>query len=181
MTGIEKVRARVQELGACLSPGSEWILVREPARFLRSRSVAQSGCISCHFGYFLVASVLADQLNSDSIACGFVGYQNTWVEQTPYAIHSLQELLAEHDKHLILPVADIRSRAQAEAELRAHGLSTDSMELKCFRQEDDPALTGSQLQRVVDKWSENLREALSRDHIPEPPLERLIISSGVSK
>jgi len=178
MDGIERVRSRVLELKKILRAGSEWMLLGEPAPFSDARVGEPSGCISCHFGYFLIASAIADQMRCGSIACGFVAYQEKWVEQTSYAIQRLEGLLAQHGKRLILPVLDIQDRDKAEAELRLRGLSTESLELKCLRQQIDPGLTGSALKRVVDRWIDNLRAALERKQIPAPPLERVIMSGG---
>lgn len=179
MVGVERVRSRVGELSKILPARSEWMLVSERESFLDKNDVERSGCISCNFGYFLVASAIADQIGSGSIGCGFVGYQSAWVEQTPYAVQRLTSLLAEHSKDLNLPVWDIQRRDQAEAELRSYGLSTESLELKCLRQQPDPNLTGSSLQRVVDRWSDNLRVALvERNHMLDQLIERVVFPGG---
>jgi hypothetical protein len=115
------------------------------------------GCIGCHFGYFASGYSVARQLSCVSIACGFVAYQNSWVEQTPYAVERLRALMLEYGITLLLPVAELRSKAEVQAELATYGVTQDSLELKCSKQEIDPGLVASSLKATVDQGIEALR------------------------
>jgi hypothetical protein len=106
-----------------------------------------------------------------------VPYQERWVEQTPYAIGRLREVMAENGMQLVLPVSDVGSKEEAETELRKSGLSACSLELKCSRQQADPGLTGLRLQAVVDNGIESLRSALERNPGVDP-LQRIDFSGG---
>jgi 3-methyladenine DNA glycosylase AlkC len=176
MTGLSKVQSRVEELKRILAVRCEWMLVPE-TRLVPLRTTSDDiGCIDCHFGYFVTAHSIARQLECESIACGFVQYQNAWVEQTPYAVRRLSELMAEHGTKLVFPVAELGSKEEVEAELKSNLVSTDSLELKCSRQQPDPGLTGGPLQVVVDRGMEALRAALERKQTAEPPLQRIDVS-----
>jgi diphthamide synthase (EF-2-diphthine--ammonia ligase) len=175
MTGLSKVQSRVEELKRILAVHCEWMLVPE-TRLVPSGTAGDIGCIDCHFGYFATAHSIARQLECDSIACGFVRYQSAWVEQTPYAVRRLTELMAEHGTKLLLPVAELVSKEEVEAELKSNLVSADSLELKCSRQQPDPGLTGGPLQVVVDRGIEALRAALDRKQGAEPPLQRIDVS-----
>jgi hypothetical protein len=174
MTGVEQTRLRVEELKRVIPIECRWILVSETPNF-RHHTNQDTGCISCHFGYFWIASRIADQFKSRSIACGFVSYQNQWVEQTPYAIAMLKKVLEERQQLLRLPVVDVQSRERAEAELRSYGLSTGSLELKCHRQRTDPNLEGDALRAVVDTWTRVLQEKLASTVALDPPIEEVVL------
>lgn len=176
MIGMERLQFRIGELRRTLKNQCEWMLIPETGSFHRATAAKSAGCISCHFGYFWIASALAHQLRCDSIACGFVAYQSDWVEQTPYAIQRLSEFLQQRKQRLLLPVLEIQSRAQVEAELESHGLSTDSHELKCVRQHVDPGLTGEKLKAMVDSWAEKLRAAVTGHRSPIQPERRITVS-----
>jgi hypothetical protein len=174
MTGLQHVRSRINELKHLMAIDCRWILVSERPIFQRPAN-QDIGCISCHFGYFWIASRIADQVKSRSIACGFVRYQDQWVEQTPYAIERLNKALQQRNQRLHLPVADIQSREQAEAELRSYELSTDSLELKCHRQRVDPCLEGAALCSVVDSWTEFLQEMLASNIAPDLTVQETVV------
>jgi hypothetical protein len=180
MTGLGKVQSRVEELKRILAVRCEWMLLPE-TRLVPSRTSSDDiGCIDCHFGYFVTAHSIARQLECDSIACGFVRYQSAWVEQTPYAVGRLTELMAEHGTNLVLPVAELASKEEVEAELKSNLVSTGSLELKCSRQQPDPGLTGAPLQLVVDRAIEALRVAIETKQTAEPPLLRIDMSGRSS-
>jgi hypothetical protein len=123
---------------------------------------------------------MADQIRFPSIASGFVHYQNRWVEQTPYAVAQLSQVLEGRNQHLHLPVADIRSREEAETELRSYGLSSNSLELKCHRQQIDPQLEGDALRSVVDGWVVDLQQRFASSVALNPPVEEIEVNPGVS-
>jgi hypothetical protein len=175
MTGLDHVHARIKELKQVIPVSCQWILLPEAPHLTSDQATSHYGCISCHFGYFWCASRIADQIGGRSIACGFVEYQKHWIEQTPYAIRQLSDSLKERGQHLLLPVADVQSKAQAEAELRSHGLTTQSLELKCLRQRVDPGLVGTALSSAVDAWTDSLRALLANDSTLGSPIDQEFI------
>jgi hypothetical protein len=178
MTGLNRVHARLEELGRILAVDCEWMLVPETPLVL-SRSPGD-GCVDCHFGYFFTAHSIARELECNRIACGFTQYQSAWVEQTPYAVKRLTEVMAEHGTELLLPVAEIASREEVEAELKSKLASAVSLELKCARQQPDPGLTGNPLEAVVDRGIEALRMVLTAKQAAPELLQRLGVSGRVS-
>jgi len=181
MVGLDRILSRLEELGRVLTIGCEWMLFLEPEPLADLPLPADDGCISCHFGYFWIASRIADRIGCDAIACGYVGYQDHWVEQTPYAIEQLRHVLGQRKQRLLLPVGDIQSREDAETELRAQGLSTNSLELKCLKQRGDPHLTGFPLKTVVDTWIDNLKtDLVSSRSLGDPANHTLVSREGAA-
>ena len=176
MTGLERVRSRIDELKRTIPIRCEWMLVAEQSLGRPGMQLNELGCISCHFGYFATAHAIARELACANIACGFVQYQNSWVEQTPYAVSQLRKLMAEHGINLVLPVAEIASKSEVEAELLSNKLSIDSLELKCTRQQPDPGLTGNRLRSLIDKGIKTLRKTIEAKQATKPALERIEIS-----
>jgi hypothetical protein len=171
MSGLGKVYARLDELKRVLESRCEWMLVGETRLAPGGIGDLNLGCIDCHFGYFLTVHSIARQIGGACIACGFVRYQNAWVEQSPYAVESLSQVMRDHGMELVLPVADIASKEEAEAELRASGVSVKSLELKCSRERADPGLTGKPLREIVDNRIAALNAALRTKSAAVEPLE----------
>jgi len=180
MTGLDRVRSRIDELKRTIPIRCEWILVGEQPLGRSGIQLNELGCISCHFGYFAMAHAIAREVGCANIACGFVQYQNSWVEQTPYAVSQLTKVMAEHGINLVLPVAEIASKSEVEAELLSNKLSIDSLELKCTRQQPDPGLTGNRLRSLIDKGINTLRAAIEAEQAAAPALERIEICGRTS-
>jgi hypothetical protein len=176
MTGLNVLNSRLEELKRVLSVQCEWMLVPEKRLRPYRASLEDLGCIGCHFGYFASAYSVARQLSCDSIACGFVAYQNSWVEQTPYSVERLRALMSEYGITLLLPVVELRSKAEVQAELATYGVTQDSLELKCGKQGMDPGLVAGSLKAVVDQGIEALRITLGEDQRPERPLQKIAFS-----
>jgi len=176
MTGLRNLQSRLEELKRVLAVQCEWMLVPEKRLLPYQVSGKDLGCIGCHFSYFASAYSIARQLGSDSIACGFVEYQNSWVEQTPYSVARLRDLMSQYRIKLLLPVADLRSKAEVQTELATYGVTQDSLELKCSKQETDPGLAESPLKAIVDQGIEALRVVLDNDQRSEHPLQTVVVS-----
>jgi hypothetical protein len=94
------------------------------------------------------------------IALGYASYQDSWLEQSPYAVEVLKEVFAEFDLALLLPSADLRSKSDAVTILRAAGLSEGAMEQKCLKQQfntKDLSLADSTAE--IDAWKIALRKS----------------------
>ncbi|HXN74470.1 MAG TPA: hypothetical protein VN861_18120 [Candidatus Acidoferrales bacterium] len=176
MSGLRNLELRLEELKRVLAVECEWMLVPEKRLLPYHASGEDLGCIGCHFGYFASAYSIARQLGCDCIACGFVEYQNSWVEQTRYSVARLRDLMSEYGIKLVLPVAELRSKAEVQAELVTYGVTQDSLELKCSKQGIDPGLAESPLKAIVDQGIEALRVALENDQRSEQPLQTIVVS-----
>jgi hypothetical protein len=66
---------------------------------------------------------------------------------------------------LILPVYDIKSRADAMQELKASGISEMALEQKCTRQVTNVELEGATLLHQLDMWGKAINEELSKSHL----------------
>ena len=176
MTGSSKLESRLEELKRVLSVQCEWMLVPERRLLSYRRSGEDLGCIGCHFGYFASAYSIARSLDCQCIACGFVEYQNSWVEQTPYSVARLRDLMSEHGIKLLLPVAELRSKTEVETELAKYGVTAGSLELKCDKQISDPGLVEAPLRAIVDRGIDALGVAVEGDPRSERPLQTIIVS-----
>jgi hypothetical protein len=176
MTGASKLELRLEELKRVLSVQCEWLLVPEKRLLANQAEAEDLGCIGCHFGYFASAYSIARQLDCNCIACGFVEYQNSWVEQTPYSVVRLRHLMSQYGIKLVLPVAELRSKREVQMELTSYGVTQDSLELKCSKQGIDPGLAESPLRAVVDEGIEALHMALQNDQRSERTLKRFVLS-----
>jgi hypothetical protein len=178
MTGLTILNSRLEELKRILSVKCEWMLVPEKRLHPNQASLEDLGCIGCHFGYFASAYSVARQVKCDAIACGFVAYQNSWVEQTPYSVERLRALMSEYGMTLLLPVLELRSKAEVQAELATYGVTQDSLELKCSKQGIDPGLVSGSLKATVDQGIEALRITLGKEQRPERPLQKIALSGN---
>lgn len=176
MTGLSSLDSRLEELKRVLSVHCQWMLVRENRLLLHQASAEDLGCIGCHFGYFASAYSVARQLGCDTIACGFVEYQSSWVEQTPYSVARLSQLMSEYGIKLLLPVAEMRSKTEVQTELATYGVTQDSLELKCSKQRPDPGLAESPLKAIVDQGIQGLRLMLKSYKRAERPLKKVVVS-----
>jgi hypothetical protein len=167
LMGVEQVHKRLRELSTVLHAGTQWVQVRQPDQLMTDTSFYRRTCLPCHHAYVVVACAMARSTGLKQLALGYAGYQNTWPEQTPYAVDSLTRALERFGIELLLPVYDIASREQAIVELRAKGLAADSLEQKCSRQVLNVALSHETLIRQVALWERAIDESLrALDRIP---------------
>ncbi len=153
MTGLNILNSRLEELKGILSVRCDWMLVPEKRLPRDQASSEDLGCIGCHFAYFASGYSVARQFSCDSIACGFVAYQNSWVEQTPYAVERLRALMSEYGSTLLLPVAELRSKAEVQAELATYGVTKDSLELNAVNRKLTRASSRVRLKRPSTRES----------------------------
>jgi hypothetical protein len=161
LVGIESVRTRVKELTDLLGPSTEWVHVAVSPRPDRISLNELQTCLPCHHAYLSVAVSLADHKLVHAVATGYSGYQAHWLEQTPYAIERLREVLGGHGKELLLPVGDLISKDQAIRELQERGVSDCALEQKCLQQQTN-AHGASQAQQnaQIDRWAAELDDTL---------------------
>ena len=162
LLGIHRVRRRLSELAKHLPPDTPWLNVRQPTDLRTDTSFYEQTCLPCHHAYVVIAGVLAAWAGVQQLALGYVGYQNNWPEQTPFAISRLRQVLARHRIGLELPVHDIATRADAIAELHAYGLSNDALEQKCSRQVTNVTLPEPRLQEQVELWEAAIDRSLDQ-------------------
>jgi hypothetical protein len=112
-----------------------------------------------------MAAKVADQYGANYIALGYTAYQSGWLEQSPYAISRLSEVVSAANKTLLLPVIDLCTKDQAKHALRALNLSEDALEQKCARQQrNDLTLTDETMRAQIDRWADNLGHLLADRH-----------------
>jgi len=139
----------------------EWVRVPVSPRPIEIALNELPTCLPCHHAYLSVAVSLADRKHLGAVATGYSGYQSDWLEQTPYAIDRLREVLGAHGKELLLPVADLISKDQAVLELRERGVSDYALEQKCLRQQtNDYRASEAQKLAEIDRWAAELDDAL---------------------
>lgn len=176
LVGLESVLQRLAELKPHLPRNTEWLRVALPANFVQYRQAALTTCLPCHHVYLVSGAIIAEQYDSKALALGYAGYQSTWTEQTPYAVKRLSEIMSSIGLKVVLPVADLTTKEQAIAELRAKGLSTLSLEQKCVRQLNDAGLSFESLREEVDRWGVDLKQALAdRESIHLQILDRQFV------
>jgi hypothetical protein len=176
--GVENVRRRLVELSSHLPESTRWLRIRQPVDLATDTSFYERTCLPCHHAYVVVAAAVARSVDASRLAFGYTSYQSDWPEQTPLATSRLAALLAEYGIQLDLPVLDLASRADAEAELRLAGLSTASLEQKCSRQVTNVALDEQHLQAQVSLWEGAIRQSMAElDRIPSAILEDATLGS----
>jgi len=162
LLGMEHVRSRIDELSPYFKGNGEWLHVAVSPSALRVPEVDLPGCLTCQHSYVAVAARVADQYGINHVALGYTAYQAGWVEQSPYAITRLSEVLATAGKTLILPANDLASKDQAKHMLRLLNLSEDALEQKCARQQtNDVPLDEETTRARVDQWAESLGHLLA--------------------
>jgi hypothetical protein len=177
LVGFERVCQRLIELKPHLPGNTEWLHIALPPGFVAYRQSALTTCLPCHHVYLVTGAIVAGNYNSKHLALGYTGYQSTWTEQSPYAIERLSEIMSTIGLRLILPVADLVAKEQAIAELRANNLSEGSLEQKCIRQVNDAGLPFDLLRQEIDRWGEDLKNALDdRQNLHLDILDRKFIS-----
>src|SRR5665213_3223368 len=155
--GIETVRRRLSELKDLLPGFVRWMHIRQPINLATDTSFYEQTCLSCHHAYVVVAASIAASLGARALAFGYTSYQSDWPEQTPLAIASLTNILADHGIRLLLPAHDLASKEATQDELAWRGLSTASLEQKCIRQITNVALDGDRLRSQISLWETAIR------------------------
>jgi hypothetical protein len=178
--GIGNVRRRLGELTAHLPATTRWLRIEQPIDLATDTSFYERTCLPCHHAYVVVAAAVARSVNASHLAFGYTDYQADWPEQTPLAVLRLRTVLADYGVKLHLPVADLASREQAEAELRMLGLSTSSLEQKCSRQVTNSTLDEQLLGAQVSLWEGAIRRSMDAlDRIPAAIMEESTLAEFV--
>lgn len=162
LVGIERVRRRLAELAGLLPAETRWLLVRQPEALRTDTSFYKQTCLPCHHAYVVVSGAISRSVGASRLAFGYAGYQADWPEQTPMALQSLSSVLARHGITLELPVHDIASREEAIRELKAMGLTSDSLEQKCLQQVTNLRLDDNLLTQQVRLWERAIDESMSQ-------------------
>jgi hypothetical protein len=152
LTGIARVRQRVQEIDRCLTASVPWLVVRQPEDLRTDTSFYERTCLPCHHAYVIAGAAAAAKAGVNILGFGYAGYQASWPEQTPLAAKRLSSVLNRHGIELVLPVYDLDSRERAIEELTARGLSTEALEQKCIQQVTNLALDSGRLNEQIDLW-----------------------------
>lgn len=173
LVGVKAVHQRLDELSRLGLPRMKWTRVRQlPAKLEPStQDLATSTCLPCQQNYLFSAVLWARRENARSIAMGYARYQSDWPEQTPLAAEMMANVLGNEGIQLELPVYDLDSKQQAQAQLREIGLSEESLEQKCIKQIFNRPLSMPALEQQVELIRANLTSAFAMS--TEIPLEVL--------
>lgn len=165
--GLASVRMRLAELRRVLPGNVRWLRIDQPKNLATDTSFYKQTCLPCHHAYVVVAATVARNLATRCLAFGYTRYQSDWPEQTPLAATRLGAALADYGIDLELPVVDLASREEAQAELAKAGLSPDSLEQKCSRQVTNVKLNENDLVAQIDLWEAAIRRSMNAlDAIP---------------
>jgi predicted subunit of tRNA(5-methylaminomethyl-2-thiouridylate) methyltransferase len=177
LVGIDQVKVRLAELSRLLPATTEWIRIKQPTELRADTSFYSQTCLPCHHAYVVVGAAIAKKLAADSLAFGYVGYQNTWPEQTPTAVASLRSITERHGIKLLLPVYDIANRNQVIQELVGAGVQSNALEQKCSLQVKNIALNAEQLIAQVALWEKAITKSIAMiDEIEISIIERAPLS-----
>jgi hypothetical protein len=161
LIGIERVRKRVKEMEQFLATRVPWLVVRQPTELRTDTSFYEQTCLPCHHAYVVVGAAVAAKAGCKNLAFGYASYQNSWPEQTPYAIERLAAVLNRHAIQLLLPAYDLASREQAIMELSARTLSSEALEQKCIQQVNNVKLDQARLTQQVDLWESAIHASMA--------------------
>jgi tRNA(Ile)-lysidine synthase TilS/MesJ len=150
LTGIDRVHQRLYELKSILPPTTPWIHIIAPHSLSERGGGEAFTCLPCHRFYTLAGAITADKLGAKIIAFGYSGYQSNWPEQTPYAVHRLEQVLHHNNLDLMVPVYDIQSKDSAVRELATFNLSFDALEQKCLLAKTNATLSATSMVQSVD-------------------------------
>lgn len=171
LIGIDRVKRRLQELSPALPPGTTWQCIAQPTLESTFSEAFGNTCLPCQRDYVAVGAHVARSRQIPRLALGYASYQSDWPEQHSTAIERLRGRLQAAGLELSIPVYNLTSRAEAEAELSSLGLSTDALEQKCLKQINNIRLSDEALVRHLDNWETRLNAALSQS--PPPALKLL--------
>jgi PP-loop superfamily ATP-utilizing enzyme len=161
LIGMERVLQRLRELKTVMPKTVKWVhAIAQPTSLVTIGQETIESCLPCHHVYLRTAMDIARKSGAKSIALGYASYQDTWLEQTPYAVEALRSVLAEFDIDLLLPSANLTSKAEAVAVLRASGLSDAALEQKCLQQQfNSKGLSLEDSNAEIDAWRLALRKS----------------------
>lgn len=151
LKGLENVYTRLKILQPFLQEKCSWELYRKIENIPLKR-LKITTCLPCHAYYIALLQCLARSQNIKNVSLGYVGYQNCWEEQSPYAKKSLREYLANKGINLILPVEDIQTKDDMKQALKDLGLPEEASEQKCLKSSFNIPLNPSEIEEQVDAW-----------------------------
>jgi hypothetical protein len=175
LVALQNVKRRLAELRSYLPAQSQWIhavidsesIIELPIStiqlgFSHQMDTKLESCLPCHLSYFQTALIVASYQDARHLAVGYTSYQSDWLEQTPYAIARLREILDRSGKELLLPSQDLSSKEQAQALLREYGLTDASLEQKCLKQQfNDKEISPENARKEIDAWAVALERAFA--------------------
>jgi hypothetical protein len=165
--GLEAVRIRLRELRRFLPGSTRWLRIDQPRQLATDTSFYEQTCLSCHHAYVVAAAAVGRSLGATRLAFGYTGYQSDWPEQTPLATGRLGAVLADYGIRLELPVFDLTSREEVQAQLERAGLSPEALEQKCSRQVTNVKLDDVRLAAQIALWENAIRCSMDAlDTIP---------------
>lgn len=174
LTGADIVQQRLAELKGVLPADTRWMTIQQPEDLHTDTSFYERTCLPCHHAYIVIAATVALSFNCRRLAFGYVKYQSHWPEQTPLAVDRIRRVLSELGIDLLLPVYDVGSRDEVDAQLSLVGLSTLSLEQKCTRQVRNVTLPDDILRAQIDLWEHAIRESAASLHL----IETAVVESG---
>lgn len=178
LVGIQTVQQRVVQLKPHLPAQTEWLQVEQPL-LPPLKSLGNASCLPCQRAYAIIGGILAKRFGVRDMALGYAKYQSDWPEQTQQATTKLKKVLERFGLRLQLPVYDLVSKAEAEKELTSYGLSADSLEQKCLRQENNLNIPPDLLEQEVEIWGESIIQLLrGAESMPLSIVSRIKIGKG---
>ncbi len=161
LVNLGSVIQRLKELGDVLPKTVSWIhAVARPNALVTIGQENIESCLPCHHTYLKTAMAIAKSFGARNIALGYASYQDTWLEQTPYAVDALRDVLTEFGMNLLLPSANLSSKIEAAEILKNYGLTDSAMEQKCLQQQFNTRdLSPTAATSEIDSWKIALRKS----------------------
>lgn len=160
--GKAAIYQRLEELEKTLPTKVHWQMIKQPEDLLTNTATYAPTCLPCHHAYVAVGVKVAQNMGASHLSFGYVTYQNSWPEQTPYATQRLAKLLLKYDIRLELPVYDITSKEEVMDILSEAGVNTSALEQKCSRQINNVELPTPTLKAEISKWESLIQSTLEQ-------------------
>lgn len=191
--GEELVDYRVGELRAALKAALPWSRVSTPGLF-RSVAIADIEHDFARWSTNLI--ILGGQLASltegivhclqngvETLAAGYVKYEQDYHEQTPVAVAWLREYCASFGIALELPVYDYTSADHVKYALLNFGVSTKSLEAVSLFGDSFSAASGTVIREYLDAKAPTCRSyvSLKTSGSDEEPLQRMTSKPYIHK
>jgi predicted PP-loop superfamily ATPase len=156
LTGFDATLKRVNELSRLVSPSTRWFITKSSP----VQQPALRGCMPCQLSAVKAAMQLARQLTATTLATGYSGYQQGWIEQSPEAQDILRDVLRRQGFTLELPCVALSSKEQARNSLTFENMTPDPLEQRCIIQQRNPGLLEPDRIAALETWARILSEDL---------------------
>jgi len=160
--GESAIYQRLGELEKVLPTKVHWQMFKQPQDLLTNTTSYAPTCLPCHHAYVAAGVKVAQNISASHLSFGYVSYQNSWPEQTPYATQQLAKLLLNYDLQLELPAYNITSKEEVMNILSKAGVSTAALEQKCTRQINNVELPAETLRAEITMWESLIQSTLER-------------------